>query len=554
MLRVLAWCRRYVTNRFCAARAHDEPYLTADEIRCAERNLIRLTQRTIYKKEITILQITDLPESNKLSVLTPFLDNEGVLRIEGRLRYASANYENCCPPIIPTNSELAVRLVVHAHETLLHAGSKYTMEHLRRRYWLTPNARRMVRSIVGRCVRCLRYRRERNPVQLMDHLPPFRTSAAFAFQFVGVDYAGPMLTYPHRHARSRIRKSYVALFTCLTTRAVHLEGVSDMTTEAFLAALSRFVSRRGRPDIMASDNGRNFVGAESEIKKAYEFVKMNRGALAPFFANERVQWRFNTPYTPHQGGVWESLVKSVKAHYKRVVGSQILTFEEFQTLLTQIEGCVNSRPLTPMTADPDDTRVLTPGHFLVGRPITDLPSNPHPSIPVVHPNIQQRWRLLNQVIQKFWARWKLEYLNVQQARQKPGWRTRVPNLEKGELVIIKDAFLPPTKWHLGRVLGSRLDEQGISRVYKLKTNDNKIVEKHAKYLVKMPANSGTNSAASAEENSAIPENGATIAAPDQLVDPAAADAGTSESPLNLESARNEALSERAPQPGPSSAP
>src|SRR6266576_1726100 len=111
-----------------------EPYLTAAEIRCAERNLIRLTQRTIYKKEITILQITDLPESNKLSVLTPFLDNEGVLRIEGRLRYASANYENCCPPIIPTNSELAVRLVVHAHETLLHARSKYTMEHVLRSF------------------------------------------------------------------------------------------------------------------------------------------------------------------------------------------------------------------------------------------------------------------------------------------------------------------------------------------------------------------------------------------------------------------------------------
>jgi len=502
ILRVIAWCRRFIHNRFRTEQARSEPYLSADELRRSEFNLVRLTQSAAYEKEITMLRIHDLPENHRLSALTPFLDDEGVLRIEGRLRHLSASLENRCPAIIPSNSEFAVRLIEYTHESLLHAGSKYVADHLRRRFWIAPNARRIVRTLVSKCVRCLRYRRERRPIQLMGHLPSLRVSAAFAFQYTGVDYAGPILTYPHRHARSRIRKSYIALFTCLSTRAVHLEGVSDMTTEAFLAAFHRFVSRRGRPAIVVSDNGRNFVGAAPEIKQAYEFVKTNGHDLAPFFANEMVQWRFNTPHTPHQGGVWESLVKSVKTHYKKVVGNQILTFEEFQTLLTQVEGCVNSRPLTPMSSDPEDTNVLTPGHFLIGRPITDFPSHPHPTIPVTHPNLQQRWRLLNQVIDNFWKRWKLEYLHTQQTRQKRGWRTRVPHLDEGELVVIKDISLPPTRWHLGRVLSSRLDDQGIARVYTLKTNGNKVTEKHAKYLIKLPVPYNPNHSV-AEENSAV---------------------------------------------------
>lgn len=160
---------------------------------------------------------------------------------------------------------------------------------------------------------------------------------------------------------------------CFVTKAVHLELVSDLTTEAFLAALRRFFARRGLSKTIYSDNGTTFQGAKSELAR---FLKDQSSEFISELSNQFVDWVFiPPPRAPHFGGLWEAGVKSVKHHLKRVIGETSLTFEQFTTVLCQVEACLNSRPLSPLSSHPSDLQPLTPAHFLVVlKPIIALPT------------------------------------------------------------------------------------------------------------------------------------------------------------------------------------
>lgn len=197
----------------------------------------------------------------------------------------------------------------------------------------------------------------------MGNLPSQRLSPGRAFLNYGVDYVGPISLKTSAIRYCKIVKGYIAVFVCLVTRALHLELVSDLSTESFIAAFRRFVGRRGKCKILMSDNGTNFVGAQRELKSLAEMLQSQH--LSNKFLADGTEWKLIPPSAPHFGGIWEAGVKSVKHHLRRVIGTSKLTVEELATLLVQIEACVNSRPLTPLT----DTNVLTPGHFLIGEPI-----------------------------------------------------------------------------------------------------------------------------------------------------------------------------------------
>ncbi|XP_025264626.1 uncharacterized protein LOC112637998 [Camponotus floridanus] len=171
----------------------------------------------------------------------------------------------------------------------------------------------------------------------------------------------------------RSYKAFVAVFVCLASRAVHLEVVSDYTTEAFLAVLRRFVSRRGICRNLRSDCGTTFVGADSQLTALFTAGTPESHRIIDSLASERIEWRFNPPSAPHFGGIWEAAVKSLKHHLRRVIGDAKLTFEEMSTFLTQVEACLNSRPLQALSDDPEDLAPLTPGHFLVGAALTAVP-------------------------------------------------------------------------------------------------------------------------------------------------------------------------------------
>lgn len=256
----------------------------------------------------------------------------------------------------------------------------------------------------------------------MADLPGDRIQPGKPFLHSGVDYAGPFeLKVIDRLGDSiTMTKAWVAVFVCLKTRAVHLDVVTDYSSGAFLACYERFIGRRGRCERMYSDNGSSFTGAEKEIRRAYESWRSDETMNS--LARNGTDWRFMAPASPQQGGIYEAAVKSIKYHLKRIVGIKKLAYEQFVTLLIQIEAILNSRPLHPLSDDPNDIQALTPGHFLISEPFINPPAFKYPKEREETRNalgmklFMERQRMLSH----FWERWQNEYLTTLQERKK--WR------------------------------------------------------------------------------------------------------------------------------------
>lgn len=253
----------------------------------------------------------------------------------------------------------------------------------------------------------------------------------------------------------------------MSTKATHLEVVSDLTTEAFLNAFKRFISRRGKPSDIFSDNGTNFVGANRELedlRKLFAQEKHQR-KIIDTTSSEGIKWHFIPPRAPHFGGLWEAVVKSFKSHFYKVASEAALTFEEASTLVTQIEAILNSRPLCALSSDPNNLNYLSPGHFLVG---SSLISYPEPDITRIQINRLSRWQRLEQIRQHFWKRWSLEYLSQLQQRTK--WHAnRGEQLKVGQLILCREEGLPPLRWMLGRVQEVCPGDDHIIRTAVIKT-------------------------------------------------------------------------------------
>ncbi|XP_025264299.1 uncharacterized protein LOC112637854 [Camponotus floridanus] len=262
-------------------------------------------------------------------------------------------------------------MVDSCHRRTLHGGVQLTLGLLRQRVWI-PRGRAVVKRAIHRCVTCTRWRAAA-PQPLMGNLPRERVTPARPFLRTGVDYAGPILIRASKGRGHKASKGFIAVFVCLSTKAVHLEAVTDYTAEAFLAAFRRFVSRRGLCSDVFSDCGTNFVGADRELRELFRASSSDGRRIIHATVSDGVRWRFNPPAAPHFGGLWEAAVKSTKHHLRRVIGEATLTYEEMATLLTQMEACLNSRPLQPLTDDPDDLAALTPGHFIIGAPLVAVP-------------------------------------------------------------------------------------------------------------------------------------------------------------------------------------
>ncbi|XP_023245071.1 uncharacterized protein LOC111642822 [Copidosoma floridanum] len=206
----------------------------------------------------------------------------------------------------------------------------------------------------------------------MAPLPASRVTPSRAFGRTGVDYAGPFSVLTSKGRGIRTTKGYIAVFVCMTTKAVHLELVGDLSAANFLGALTRFTGRRGRPSELWSVNATCFRRADLELREALQGAEFNWDLVAGTLASQGVFWQFIPPGAPHFGGLWEAAVKLTKSHPCRVLGSRHLTYKEFSTVLVGIKAVLNSRPLTPLSGDPSDLKVLTPGHFLIGAPVDSI--------------------------------------------------------------------------------------------------------------------------------------------------------------------------------------
>jgi hypothetical protein len=437
--------------------------LTCEELQAALHCWIAEVQSKEFASEIKgFQQANQVPSSSRIKQLCPFIDKHGILRVGGRIQNSNLPEERKHQVILPHNSFLTTLIIRDSHLTHLHGGFQLISSVLQQQYWIL-RSRDTIRQIVRKCVICRR-RRAQTTQQLMGSLPSARVNPGRAFLHVGVDYAGPYLIRPIKGRGQQRLKCYFCVFVCLATKAVHLEAVTEMTTEAFIAALKRFTARRGVCSHIYSDCGSNFVGAETELKSMLE-SQPNNSVITNHLANMGITWSFNPPAAPHQGGLWEAGVKSVKYHLRRVVGTVILTLEEFQTILCLVEACLNSRPLCAVSCDPTDYNVLTPGHFLIGAPLTSIPE---PDFTPLKQNRLSNWQLTQQLFQHFWNRWSAEYLSTLQQRFK--WSAKRENLQEGDLVIIKDETLPPMKWKLGRIIATHPGADSLVRSVTVKTS------------------------------------------------------------------------------------
>ena len=253
------------------------------------------------------------------------------------------------------------------HLRLLHAGPTLLSSTLHCMYAFPHHwVRKLVRSVTQGCLTCRRQSIRPTP-PIMGKLPTEHVTPGLVFDKVGVHFTGPIYTKYGYVGKPTLVKSYICVFVLLSVKAVHLELVSDMTSESFIESLRRFVSWRGKPSEIWSDHGSNFIGANLELREFVSFVHQMKSQkeISEFCTSQNIQWSFIPEHAPHFGGLWEAAVKSMKIHFRKVTANVKLTFEECSTVLTQIEACMNSRPLTPLTNDNDKIEAITPGHFLI---------------------------------------------------------------------------------------------------------------------------------------------------------------------------------------------
>ena len=296
--------------------------------------------------------------------------------------------------------------------------------------------------------------------QIMAALPQSRLGNSLkAFWSSGLDYAGPFETKVGR-GKSR-NKRYLCLFTCMATRAVHLELAYSLSTDSFLNCFWRFVYRRGCPSQIISDNGKNFVAGEHELKLLIKEIDFD--AVKEKTSHKKISWEFNFPYAPHHGGAFESLIKSAKRALYSQLANADFTDEELQTAISGAEHMLNSRPITYQSASPRDIIPLTPNHFLIGNLGNEF------APPSVDGPILRRWRRVQEVLSHFWNRFIKEWLPSIGKRNK--WTQTEKNIGKGDIVLVLWPNTPRNTWPLGKITEAIEGKDGLVRSVLVQVNN-----------------------------------------------------------------------------------
>ncbi|XP_054283984.1 uncharacterized protein LOC129000922 [Macrosteles quadrilineatus] len=322
----------------------------------------------------------------------------------------------------------------------------------RQQFWIL-NVRSVAKKVQRSCMRCSIDNAKPYPPQ-MAALPQLRTSKVqHPFFYTGVDYFGPIeVTVGRRH-----EKRYGVLFTCLSTRAIHIETAHSLNTESCIMAIQRFISRRPVPSELYSDNGTNFVAADRELRNAVKSLKHEK--IQKDVVNYRIKWNFICPRAPHMGGCWERLVRSVKTALRSVMRCQYPKDEELQTFMVRVEFIINSRPLTHVSLDPNDPEPITPNHFL--REAYKINLNEDQLC-------KRQLACVKSLLDGFWKRWVHEYLPCLSRRCK--WHKKLDPPKIDDLAIIIEENCPRNTWPLGRISAVYPGHDGQERIVDITTS------------------------------------------------------------------------------------
>ncbi len=456
--KAVAWILRFKRYLFNKKDCSKSKHLDVAELQAAELAIVAHIQRRSYKEELDALQKGDkLKKSSKIWRLEPICV-QGLLRVGGRLGVAPIADETKHQLILPRNHHVTKIIVryIHEHEAG-HSGRDHVLSVIRMKYWISkPHP--LIRRVLHECVSCRRVQALACDQQ-MAGLPKDRvTPDKPPFTSVGIDCFGPFYV---KRGRGR-EKRYGCIYTCLTTRAIHIEKLYSMDTDSFINSLRRFIARRGPPDVIRSDNGTNFVGGQRELREAVD--QWNASAKCKdYLLLNHIEWYFNPPFASHMGGVWERQIRTVRKVLNAIMKDTVLDDQQLDTLFCEVESIVNSRPITPVSSDPKDYEPLTPNHLLTLRVGQVAP----PGLFDKHDIYRRRWRHVQLLADHFWRRWVREYLPLLQLRQK--WLVSKPNLCEGDIVLIMDEQLPRKAWPLARITKVFTGRDGLVRSAQVKT-------------------------------------------------------------------------------------
>ncbi|XP_073724410.1 uncharacterized protein [Misgurnus anguillicaudatus] len=441
------------TRQTCRKVTDDSDNTQLMDHREAELVLLRECQAQSFPEEIAALKTNKLiPSHSRLTCLAPEWDPEtNVIRVGGRLRrLESPSVEQIHPIVLDPQHPATKLLIKDFDERLLHPGTERVYAEIRRQYWIL-RGRQAVKHHQLNCVSCQRWRAQPKVPPMAD-LPPERLRLLFPpFYSTGVDCFGPY----HVKIGRRVEKRWGVIFKCLTTRAVHIELLNSMDVDALLLALRRFIARRGRPKEIRSDCGTNFRGAEQELRETFAAMESQ---LKEQLADYQILFKFNPPNAPHFGGVWEREIRSIKAALQVAVGSQSVSEDVLSTVLVEVEGILNSKPLGYVSADVADLDPITPNLLLMGRRDASLPQVAYAPGDMG----RRRWRHCQNLVDQFWYQFTRNYLLGLQVRQK--WHKPSDNLAVDSIVLIVDPQLPRAQWPIGKVVKTVVSKDGCVRI------------------------------------------------------------------------------------------
>ena len=404
--------------------------------------------------------------SSKINNLNPYLDENGIIRVGGRLEKSNINSDCKHPILMPKNSHVSKLIILWCHQKTGHAGRGMTLNEVRSSGFWILNANSISRSLIFHCVTC-RSLRGKLGEQLMSELPSDRLQECPPFTYCGVDLFGPFLI---KNGRKEMKR-YGVMFTCLCSRAVHIEVAHSLDTDSFILSLRRFIGSRGNIHLMRSDNGSNFVGAIKELREAFQ--EMNHNQIAQYLEThgaDWITWIKNPPTASHMGGVWERQIRTTRCILNALLKThgRSLNDEALHTLLIEVEAIVNSRPLTVETINDVGSYIpLSPSNLLTMKSKVVLP--PPGSFTPADLYSRKRWRRVQHISNEFWTRWRKEFLHTLQERKKFSRKRR--NLQKGDVILLKSDSNNRNEWSIARVTETFADSNGIIRTVRARIGD-----------------------------------------------------------------------------------
>ena len=445
--RTLAYIRRFIHN---ARKINPKSGpISVQELKAAETHLLKWGQFHVDEESLDKKLVAKKGE-------------DGIFRAHGRLEDVRYLPEDLRKPIILPQDHPFVNLLLRdLHERRGHCGYKSLIHEARKRFWII-GLRRMAKTVTSKCVIC-RKLRKRPLNQLMGQIPYLRVAAGFpAFSNTAMDMFGPVQI---KLGRKTLKEAQVIIFACMTTRAVHLELVTDKTSDAFLMAFRRFACLRGYPSVCWSDHGTNFVGAQGYLKEVVQNwdVPKVKSVLSDYFGCE-FRWEWNTPHASHQNGVVETLIKSVRQALNSTCKNQAYSEEQWRTFLSEITYMVNGRPLYPSSDDIWEAPPITPNDLIIG--LHNPPPQPKPE---ERTNPRQLLRSTQNRVADFWRSW-MKYFAPNLLPRNKWFRVR-DNIQTGDLVLETDSKHKRCEWKMARIVGTYPGNDGLVRKVRIKTRD-----------------------------------------------------------------------------------